>query len=55
MFSVAPTANRNRVYDVSAAGQRFLAAAPVAGADAVPSKIRIVENWYEEFRNREKN
>lgn len=39
-------------YDVSADGQRFLTVLPVAGADAAPAKIRLVENWYEEFRNR---
>jgi Tol biopolymer transport system component len=53
--SVAPASGRNRVYDVAADGQRFLTVAPVAGADAMPSKIRVVENWYEEFRGREKN
>ena len=40
-------------YDVSADGQRFLTIAPVEGADAAPSKIRVVQNWYEEFRERE--
>ena len=40
-------------YDVSADGQRFLTVAPVEGADAAPPKIRLVQNWYEEFRDRE--
>ena len=43
------------LYDVSTDGQRFLTVAPVSGADAAPSRIRIVENWYEEFRDRERD
>ena len=39
-------------YDVSADGQRFLTIAPVEEADTTPPKIRVVENWYEEFRDR---
>ncbi len=42
-----------RDYDVSADGQRFLTVAPVEGADAAPPKIRIVENWHEDFRVRD--
>ena len=42
-----------RNYDVSKDGQRFLMVAPVEGSAASPSKIRLVLNWYEEFRNRE--
>ncbi len=41
-------------YDVSADGQRFLTIAPVEDAEAPPPKIRIVQNWYEEFRDRER-
>ena len=37
-------------YDVSADGQRFLTSTPVA--EEAPS-VRIVENWYEEFRGPE--
>jgi len=41
-------------YDVSADGQRFLTVAPVEdGGEGAPPKIRIVLNWYEEFRGRE--
>jgi Tol biopolymer transport system component len=48
-------------YDVSADGQRFVTSAPLdeiqPGAseqsEPEPPKIRIVENWYEEFRNRQ--
>ena len=40
-------------YDVSADGQRFILAESVAeSADPKPS-IRVVQNWYEEFRGRE--
>ena len=43
------------MYDVSADGQRFLTIAPVEkGEEEAPPKIRIVQNWYEEFRNRER-
>jgi Tol biopolymer transport system component len=40
-------------YDVSADG-RFLTIAPVEdAAEAAPPAIRIVQNWYEEFRDRQ--
>ena len=40
-------------YDVSADGQRFIVAEPVEeSADAPAPSIRVVQNWYEEFRNR---
>ncbi len=43
-------------YDVSADGQRFILAEPVEqGADAPEPSIRVVMNWYEEFRGREQN
>jgi Tol biopolymer transport system component len=42
--------NRDPRYDVSADGQRFLLAEPVGGA-AGPS-IRVVLNWFAEFRDR---
>ena len=40
-------------YDVSADGQRFLTIAPIEGNETEPPKIRLVQNWYEEFRDRE--
>jgi hypothetical protein len=42
-------------YDVSADGQRFITIAPVQnnGEEAAAPKIRVVLNWYEEFRHRE--
>ncbi len=45
-----------RSYDVSADGQRFVMTAPAQegdGGEVAPPSIRIVENWYEEFRDRE--
>ena len=39
-------------YDVSADGQRFVIAEPVE-EEAAPAAIRVVLNWYEEFRDRE--
>ncbi len=44
-----------RSYDVSADGQRFVMAMPVGDGDeeAAPPAIRIVQNWHEEFRDRE--
>ena len=41
-------------YDVSADGQPFILAELVgAGADAPEPSIRVVQNWHEEFRDRE--
>ncbi len=44
-------------YDVSADGQRFVTVAPFQGdqddEEAAPPTIRVVQNWYEEFRERE--
>jgi len=40
-------------YDVSPDGQRFLTVTPGSDASAVPPTIRIVENWAEEFRDRQ--
>ncbi len=43
-------------YDVSADGQRFVVAEPLGeGADATKPSIRVVQNWYEEFRGREQD
>ena len=43
-------------YDVSPDGRRFLVrgTAPESGAASMP-KIRVVQNWYEEFREREQD
>ncbi len=39
-------------YDVSPDGQRFVLREPVVAGDRKPV-IRVVQNWYEEFRDRE--
>jgi len=47
--------NSNQVtYDVAADG-RFVLADSVDSADAMPPSIHVVENWYEEFRDREQD
>ncbi len=40
-------------YDVSPDGQQFIIAQPVG--EAPQPSIRVVQNWYEEFRDREQN
>ena len=43
-------------YDVSADGQRFILAEQVGdGADALEPSIRVVQNWFAEFRGREQD
>ncbi len=42
-------------YDVSADGRRFVLPEPVADPEEKPPSIHIVENWYEEFRDREQD
>ena len=42
-------------YDVSADGRRFVFAAPVDEESEQEVSIRVVENWYEEFRGRERD
>ena len=41
-------------YDISADGQRFILAEPVGGQAREPS-IRVVLNWFAEFRDREQD
>jgi len=41
-------------YDVSTDG-RFVMADSVEGAEATPPSIHVVENWYEEFRDRDQD
>ena len=43
----------SHTYDVSADGQRFVIPDSVEGAE--PPTIRVVQNWYEEFRDREQD
>ena len=40
-------------YDVRADGQRFVVAETVESEEKEPPRIHIVQNWYEEFRDRE--
>ncbi len=40
-------------FDVSADGQRFLVIESVGEDSEKPQAIHVVENWYEEFRDRE--
>ena len=40
-------------YDVSADSQRFVLAEPTAERNEGPPSIRVVQNWYEEFRDRQ--
>ena len=43
-------------YDISADGQRFILAEPVGERADVPEpSIRVVQNWFEEFREREQD
>ena len=43
-------------YDVSADGQRFILAEPAGeGADAPEPSIRVVQNWFAEFRDRQQD
>ncbi len=42
-------------YDVSADGQRFVLREAVEGEIGKPPAIRVVQNWYEEFRDREQD
>ena len=45
-------------YDVSADGQRFVVVEDVEseeGEEAKPPAIHVVENWFEEFKDREQD
>ena len=42
-----------RTYDVAPDGQSFVLKVPSDDAAATPPVIRVTENWYEEFRDRE--
>ena len=52
LFDHASLKNSPVPYDVSADGQRFILPEPLGGEAAEPS-IRVVLNWFEEFRDRE--
>ena len=42
-------------YDVSADGERFLTTTPAEDANASPPSIRVVQNWFAEFKYREQD
>jgi eukaryotic-like serine/threonine-protein kinase len=39
-------------YDVSPDGQRFLMLKPVAAAEGAPTQINVVQNWFEELKQK---
>ena len=42
-------------YDVSADGQRFLTTTPAEDENAPKPSIRVVQNWFAEFKDREQD
>ena len=46
---------RAQRYDVDLEGKRFVVVTPVAEAGESPATIRVVQNWFEEFRDREQD
>jgi Tol biopolymer transport system component/predicted Ser/Thr protein kinase len=42
-------------YDVSADGQRFVLIGEVEGESSKPAAVRVVQNWFAEFKNRKQN
>ena len=55
LFQDASLPGTTHRYDVSADGRRFVLTEPVAVAEEKPPSIHIVQNWYEEFRDREQD
>jgi hypothetical protein len=52
---LASVVSPGTLYDVSADGQRFLTWASLQSlGEAPPIRVHVVENWYEEFRDRER-
>jgi serine/threonine protein kinase/Tol biopolymer transport system component len=47
-----PTPLTNPNYDVSPDGQRFLMLKPSESAEAAPTQINVVQNWFEELKQR---
>ena len=45
----------NATYDVTTDGQRFVVIEDIEPTGVVSSPIHIVQNWYEEFRDRDQN
>jgi serine/threonine protein kinase/WD40 repeat protein len=51
-----PVSNVNVLaYDVTRDGQRFVVSEPIETGEEVLESIRVVENWHEEFRDREQD
>ena len=50
LFRTAELLRTPYPYDISADGQRFITVG--ASEDALPPTVRVVQNWYEEFRDR---
>ena len=49
-YQPTPTTSPN--YDVSPDGQRFLMLKPSAAAEAAPTQINVVLNWFEELKQK---
>jgi hypothetical protein len=47
-----PTSASFPYYDVSPDGQRFLMLKPTEQAQAVPTQINVVLNWFEELKQK---
>jgi hypothetical protein len=47
-----PTPGTLSNYDVSPDGQRFLMIKPGESAEAAPTQINVVLNWFEELKRR---
>jgi hypothetical protein len=55
LFQDASLAQGRNRYDVSADGKRFLMIEQVQGDEAKAPAIHIVQNWFEEFRQRQRD
>ena len=51
-YSVVQTGLMSTAYDVSPDGQRFLMLKPVEQAQAAPTQINVVLNWFEELKQK---
>jgi hypothetical protein len=51
-YLAVQTGQMGTAYDVSSDGQRFLMIKPVEQAQAAPTQINVVLNWFEELKGR---
>jgi Tol biopolymer transport system component len=51
-YQPSPNPVPNANYDVSPDGQRFLMLKPISAAEATPTQINVVLNWFEELKRR---